>query len=206
MQNKKTNYDTLREIEINQYRCIFCGEIIDDNGICEDCLEEFPIKSEENQEPNFQNLSNESERIMSTNNDFTSIISSSISKLDEQLGKISSDISNAAKEKQFDEISKLASDANHIKDFQFLLNKILDDYEDLFEYAPTSLAELIKKTNEEIVIDPNNPPNLSFTKIIEVEIDNESPKNWSNLIRSALKVGVKKGLDFNALQKITSIL
>ena len=225
MLNIKTNYDTIKEIQfrgskngskphkfgiaISQYRCIICGEKrkdVNEEGICLDCLKLFPVKEDEKRVPN-QNLSIERGKSMSTKNDFLSVLKQSISILDEQLTKIIVAVSNATKEKQFDEISKLSSDAKYIKDVQSLLQKMSEEYEDRFEDSPTSLKELIKKAkiNEEIVIDPNKPPSLSFTNIIDAKIENETAKNWSSLVRMALKIGVRKGLDIFTLQKITSI-
>lgn len=43
-------------------------------------------------------------------------------------------------------------------------------------------------------LDPLNPPNLKFTKVVEANFGKLSPKKWSDLARAGVKLGLERGL------------
>ncbi len=47
--------------------------------------------------------------------------------------------------------------------------------------------------NEKKKFDPNQPPNLYFTKIISAKVENQSASNWNDLLRSATTIAFQHG-------------
>ncbi|MEO8399498.1 MAG: hypothetical protein ABI550_06755 [Ignavibacteriaceae bacterium] len=216
----KSYYDTIKEqqlkkhvdeskkpqfgIGISKNRCIICGaprKDVNKEGVCPDCNQQFPVIAKQPIENNKSPVINIEENKMAVDQRIKKQLIDLSVTLNEKFSEIMNDITNSVNQRDIDKIQKIALDGNFIKEIQKTIDKILDEFEDKFE------PEQIPSSNDTttITIDIFNPPSLSFTKIIDSQIENESSKNWSNLIRSALRVAINRGLDLNQLRQITTL-
>lgn len=58
-------------------------------------------------------------------------------------------------------------------------------------------------TTETLTFRPDEPPNLSHTKIIEARIGSQMANSWNNLLICAIKIAIEKQLPINELQSIS---
>lgn len=56
---------------------------------------------------------------------------------------------------------------------------------------------------EGMILKPDSPPSLSFTKVIEARFDGESAPNWNQLLALAVKTAMQNHIDVNALQALS---
>jgi hypothetical protein len=74
---------------------------------------------------------------------------------------------------------------------------------------PTSLKQPITTpieqrdaSSKQMKFDPNKPPNLHFTKIIEARIDVQRTGNWNQLLICAIKIALQRKISVRELQNI----
>ncbi len=56
---------------------------------------------------------------------------------------------------------------------------------------------------EEMEINPDNPPNLAFTKISEAKFADKSANNWNNLLECAINAAIQKHMSIEELQNLS---
>lgn len=216
----KSTYDAIKEFQfrgpideskrhqfgigISKYQCIICGERrkdVDKDGVCPDCNKQFPIKNNIPATENPPIESTKEEINMNTNQRIKKQLSDLSVSLNEKLSEIISEITIAVNNKDIEKIQRAALEGNFIKESQNTIDKFLDEFEDRYESEsiPTQI-----ETNA-ITIDISNPPSLSFTKIMDSKVENENPRNWSNLIRTSLRIAFKRGYDINRIRQLCSI-
>ncbi len=68
--------------------------------------------------------------------------------------------------------------------------------------APARVSEQRQFTGMR-VLEPNSPPNLSFTKVIEAKFAGRAAANWNDLLGVAIRTAMQDGIDVDRLQGLS---